>query len=1121
MSVSCSDKNLLFGSLAAQMGFCSGQQLVAAMLEWMQEPAQALGDILLRHGALDETQKRSLDQRVAERVAEPPAKPAGAGIEDQSTEDIPKGAGRPVLDLSETLPRVVGTDRSTPSGGMGEGADAASGGRFQVLSFHAEGGLGRVMVAEDRELGRHVALKEIKPDQADNPVARERFVLEAEITGGLEHPGIVPVYGLGKYSDGRPYYAMRFIRGNNLAEAVKAFHDQPAEQRDAGEREIELRRLLRRFTDVCHAVHYAHSRGVLHRDLKPGNVMLGKYGETLLVDWGVAKLIGRTEVESPTDEVTLRVSSGSGSHATMMGSAVGTLPYMSPEQAAGKLDELGVASDVYSLGATLYCLLTGQSPFPGKRVERERVIAGQFPPPRSVQPQVPPALEAICLKAMARAAADRYAAADQIVADVERWLADEPVSVYRETRSERAARWMRRHRAWVQAGVASLLVIAVISAAAAAIVFRAWQREAVAWSEAGRNFVQAREAVDRWLSGVGEALAFYPVANRTRVALLEQAAEEYERFVRQRSDDLEIELERGRTYLRLGHLRRELGDRKRAAEAYRQAAGLFDQLRRHGDSLDCRLEQANCQTDLGVVAWETEQLKEAAQCFDHALGQLRELAKRYPGEPAVSEALAAALLNQGELLAEQGQRPAAEGVLREALETLAALRTTSRAVPEQAAATQAAASQPDAPQIRHRLKQTADVHDLLGRVLLDQGRYDDALAEIERSIRLAGQLADQQPDNPRHWKWRADAQIYLASVLRELGRVDDEAEAYQQASETYRTLCTVLPGVTDFESSLALTLLDHGGLLYQLGRVQEAEKQLTEARAAAERLKQLHPDTSEYRDTWALSTDTLAELLRDRGEFEKAEAMFGEAIRTYEELLPSVSNKSAEARVKYAESLALCRSHLAQSLQLRGQHAEADQAYAAAIEGLMKLGADSPRVLDELAEVHQHRGVLCQEWQKPEEALTQFRRALELGRQLASASAASPEHRAHLAWLLADCPHSELRDAKEAVRIASTLVAEVPGNAEYRNILGAGLYRSGDYAGAVKTLQQADRLRAGEHARDGLLLAMAYGKGGQPEAAKEAYRQAVRWLERNLPRQAELRRLQRDAAEVLGLPPVE
>src|SRR4030095_1034706 len=139
----------------------------------------------------------------------------------------------------------------------------------------------------DAELHREVALKQILDHHADDATSRQRFLLEAEITGGLEHPGIVPVYGLGSYGDGRPYYAMRFIRGDSLKEAITRFHQADSETRDPGQRMLALRKLLGRFIDVCNAMAYAHSRGVLHRDLKPGNIMLGKYGETLVVAWGL------------------------------------------------------------------------------------------------------------------------------------------------------------------------------------------------------------------------------------------------------------------------------------------------------------------------------------------------------------------------------------------------------------------------------------------------------------------------------------------------------------------------------------------------------------------------------------------------------------------------------------------------------------------------------------------------------------------------------------------------------------------------------------------------------------------------------------------------------------------
>src|SRR5262249_15049862 len=265
---------------------------------------------------------------------------------------------------------------------------ASSGGqRFRVLRPHAKGGLGEVFVAIDAELNREVALKQIQDGYADDPDSRSRFVLEAEITGDLEHPGVVPVYGLGTYATGRPFYAMRFIRGDSLKEAIAAFHADDALRHDPGARSLALMKLLRRFLDVCNAIEYAHRRGVVHRDLKPSNVMVGRYGETLVVDWGLAKATGQPDAAAepgPGARALVPHWSASPSVETMPGSPVVTPAFMSPEQASGEVERVGPASDVYSLGATLYCLLTGRLPFAESDLGRliRAVRAGEFPPPR-------------------------------------------------------------------------------------------------------------------------------------------------------------------------------------------------------------------------------------------------------------------------------------------------------------------------------------------------------------------------------------------------------------------------------------------------------------------------------------------------------------------------------------------------------------------------------------------------------------------------------------------------------------------------------------------------------------------------------------------------------------------
>jgi serine/threonine-protein kinase len=332
------------------------------------------------------------------------------------------------------------------------------------LGFHAKGGLGAVYQATDANLHRRVAVKFIHTTLVANPDSRQDFAIEAEVTGRLEHPGIVPLYGAGEAADGRPFYVMRFIDGHTFAAAIDLYHKRRKGELREADDNLAFKELLRQFISVCQTIAYAHNRGIVHHDIKPENVMLGKYGETIVVDWGLARPVKRDERFRLSGERTLQVQAVSDLSATS-GSRRGTPAYMSPEQISGLPST--PASDIYSLGIMLYKLLTGRTPFAASHGAAllEHVVTGRIEPPSTIRPSVPRALEAICLKAVATQPISRYATALDLARDVERFLADERVEVYREPRSVKLFRWARRHRAPVMVGVAALLTVAVVTLA--------------------------------------------------------------------------------------------------------------------------------------------------------------------------------------------------------------------------------------------------------------------------------------------------------------------------------------------------------------------------------------------------------------------------------------------------------------------------------------------------------------------------------------------------------------------------------------------------------------------------------------------------------------------------------
>lgn len=337
---------------------------------------------------------------------------------------------------------------------------------LDLRSLHAKGGLGEVYLADDVQLRRRVAVKVLQDRWASDRRAIRDFQAEADLTSRLDHPGIVSVYGVGTTVDGRPCYAMRFVEGETLDDAIRRSHTLEGRERDSA-----FRILLTRFVSVCNTIAYAHSRGVVHGDVKPANVLLGQFGETFVLDWGLARA---TTAEVGVDSLL----ASTGNHSNYSGAVRGTPAYLSPEQADGRTSDIGPATDVFGLGATLYTILANRAPYSNAASEGflEKARKGDFVAPHSINRQIPRELDAVCRRAMAVDSRARYASAVELARDVENWLAGEPVSAYSEPWHRQTQRWIARRRTLMSVLIVLALSLPAVTFAATRLVGRAEAR---------------------------------------------------------------------------------------------------------------------------------------------------------------------------------------------------------------------------------------------------------------------------------------------------------------------------------------------------------------------------------------------------------------------------------------------------------------------------------------------------------------------------------------------------------------------------------------------------------------------------------------------------------------------
>jgi serine/threonine protein kinase/tetratricopeptide (TPR) repeat protein len=1016
-------------------------------------------------------------------------------------------------------------------------------GSYKLLEQIGEGGMGTVWMAQQTEpVKRAVAIKLIKAGM-DSRHVLARFEAERQALALMDHPNIAKVHDAGITSDGRPYFVMELVKGVPITNYCDA-------------RRLTPRQRLELFASVCHAIQHAHQKGIIHRDIKPSNVLVALYDDRpvpKIIDFGVAKATG-TQL---TDK-TLH---------TGFGAVVGTLEYMSPEQAGFNQLDIDTRSDVYSLGVLLYELLAGSPPFSRKEVEKAgmlemlRVIREQEPSkpstklstaeglptlaanrgtePAKLTKLVKGELDWIVMKALEKDRSRRYETANGFAMDVQRYLVDEPVLACPPSVGYRLRKFVRRNKAaLMMASVVTLAVLLVAGSIGWMVRNQAAQKE-----QADREVATRRRVVEQFLKESDRHLQAnnwqqsLAAAHRAEAVLAGGPADEdLTERVAERLKDLQMVGD-------LEELAAAVWDPDRpAAENY---ATLF---RRYGIDVDtlaadkaaARIRDRAIRNFLvgALDYWATERggtwagpLKAVKQkpVGRHLLAITR-AADPHPFRNRIRDALAqedeATLVKLADAARTAELAPAAATLLANALARVGGHRGKAVMILRQV-------------QLRHPddLELTSSLASYLWenpKSLPDGIRfYQAALALRSRSLALATNLANAlenagRKDEALIIRQRAaelhpqdpHAQYNLGFSLFNAGQLPEAVRAFQEAirlqidvasAHIYLGAAYVKqrqwgPAIDALKEGLRLDPKSADGLTI-LGAALQGTGRLDEALVACRKAVELKPD-------YAMGHTNLGAVLGKMGRTEEEIRCYRKAIDLDANLVEAHLNLglALQRRGKFREAAACFRKVIELDPKTASAHAELGTALTR--QGEVEEGiACMQRALDidpKNIVALMNLGTARSEQGKAREAIACYRKVLEINPRHANALNG-------LAWQLATCADLQLRNPAEAVKLAEASTRLKPEDGGIWNTLGVARYRAGEYEAAVAALTKSMELSKGGTALDWFILAMAHQKLDKMEEARKWYDGAVQWTEKNQPQDEELRRFRREAEEVLGI----
>jgi serine/threonine protein kinase len=797
---------------------------------------------------------------------------------------------RPYLDSLRLLHGATRDMRAARFGANGAGEEEAQPaarqiGDYRIVREIGRGGMGIVYEAHQQSLNRKVALKVLPFAAVLDQRQIARFRNEAQAAAQLHHAHIVPVFAVGQEL-GVYYYAMQYIDGQSLEQAIGELCQDAGERagrstRAAGAldgstttRKIDAaaartsqrsirhgdfyRTVARLGREAAEALAHAHQFGIVHRDIKPSNLLIDEQGKLWVTDFGLA-----------------RMQAGSG--VTLTGDVVGTLRYMSPEQASGQTPLIDARTDVYSLGVTIYELLTQQQAFPGDDRQNllRRIVSEEPVPPRRLNPAVPVDLETIVLAAMAKSREERYPTAQALADDLSRFLAGEPTLARRPTLVDRAAKWARRHRPLVALAACALVLLTLVSAVGVALLAREQGQTSAALTQAKENakaaresferaerhFLQARGAVDQFGVRLADRLLEIPGAEAVRRDVLSDTLGYYRKFVAEAGDDPTLRHELALAHFKSGVIAAKLGAGTEAIGEYEEAKQLLGELvKSEKASEESQAQLAVTHNNLALLLAARGDVPAARDHYASAIAIQRRLVDGHADDPVYVSQLAESQANLGMLLDQTGDTVSAERALRSAVNVLRPL----------------AELRPGEPKYARNL---AIACNNLSFVLR---KRDAAAAEsvAREALAILQRLTDEHPNEIQYEDDLALCCNNLAALLSRKGATAEAIDWQTKAIALHEQLVRKAPAVVRHRSDLAISLNNLGVAYCRENRAADADLVFARARELLTTLAGDYPNESSYTGSIAALLNNQALALAAAGRHEEALVSYATAIKT-------------------------------------------------------------------------------------------------------------------------------------------------------------------------------------------------------------------------------------------------